>query len=714
MTTDQRRNLARSVQTDESLTNSVPMAGDSLVIALSTFADSVPAFGSEPKRRDIELRKFWPTEPILASALYSVTIRNAAYSWALDGPPSTVEAVQHVLNTSDFGRGWLSLVVKLTTDMFSQDNAAFMEVIRETDRPDSPVLSLAHLDTARCLRTGDLETPVIYTDLRGRRHEMQWYQIQEMVEFPSPVLTMRGMQLCAVSRVLRAAQYLKDIGVYNREKISGDNPNVIHLISGVSRQMVSDAMAEHKQTQSDRGYARYLIPLLLTTVDPTATVAHETIDLKNIPDGFNLEDAMRWYINQLALGFGADYQDFAPLPGSNLGSSAQSLILHMKSRGKGPAFFMKTFEYAMNFQGLIPANVEFQFDEQDIAEDTEQAQLDKTVAETMEIHVRSGAIAAEVATQMLFDDGYIDEAEFTEILGAEDVTDDVTVQDTEKLDKALAAMKKRHKKNPKKRKPSTSYSSIKAEHEENLADFGENVRDEIEEDFETAMIEVLAETLEDFERRIGTKGRLATLLGRKQNDPNDVVNSSAFWEGFRARSVIAAMNQARLGAIKAADFVATLGLNVNFDLVNEQVLSFSRVYSNQWIDRLEQTTRNQLRNSITAWQETGLGERGFPDLVKSLEPTFGAKRAKLIATTEVTQIFDEGSRIAQASAGITTQEWQTARDAFVDDEICKPLDGQQFPINEGPRPVKDTHIGCRCARLPVGQDGQTIGARDKG
>ncbi len=349
----------------------------------------------------------------------------------------------------------------------------------------------------------------------------------------------------------------------------------------------------------------------------------------------------------------------------------------------------------MNFQGLIPRNTTFEFDEQDLAEDTEQAQLDKTVAETLETLINSAAITPEAATQILFDNGFIDEEIYINVLDGVDVTTDVTVEDSTPLDKALSAIKKRKKK-PKKKRPKhgAGYSSIKQETaQENLANFGEDVRDEIETDFEAAMTEVLALTLDDFKRQIGFKARFSGWLGRKQSDPSDVLNSPEFWEDFRARSITAGMNQARLGALKAADFVSTLGLGVNFDLVNEEVLNFSRVYANQWWDRLEDATRNQLRNSIVAWQEAGLGDRGFPDLVKSLEPTFGKKRAKLIATTETTQIFDEGNRIAQASAGITTQEWQTARDPFVDDVICEPLDGQRFPINEGPRPVRDTHIG---------------------
>ncbi len=110
-----------------------------------------------------------------------------------------------------------------------------------------------------------------------------------------------------------------------------------------------------------------------------------------------------------------------------------------------------------------------------------------------------------------------------------------------------------------------------------------------------------------------------------------------------------------------------------------------------------------------AWQDGGLGDAGLPDLVRSIEPMFGPARAQRIAVTEVTRIFDEGNKLAHKAAGIETEEWQTARDDLVDTAICQPLDGQRFPIDSGPRPVTDTHIGCRCARLPVAVDGVALG-----
>ncbi len=214
----------RDVQTDQAIAGSIQaqpdvnegdfgVTLDSLVLSIATAADDFTPWGLDPVRRDQELRRFWPTEPVLASAVYALAIRNAVFSWTLEGPELTVAVVQDMLAMSDLGAGWLSLTTKLSIDVMTQDNGGFMEVIRERDEPDAPVLGLAHLDAGRCVRTGNAETPVIYQDAKGTYHRLKRHQVVMVVEMPSPVERMRGMQLCAVSRVLRAAQYLRDIGV---------------------------------------------------------------------------------------------------------------------------------------------------------------------------------------------------------------------------------------------------------------------------------------------------------------------------------------------------------------------------------------------------------------------------------------------------------------------------------------------------------------------
>ena len=567
---------------------------------------------------------------------------------------------------ADLGAGWQAFVTKVCQDLFTQDNGAFIEVIRDGDNDDSPVIGVAHLDSARCRRTGNHETPVIYTDRKGVYHSLKAHQVTALAEFPSPIETLNGMQLCAVSRVLRAAQILRDISVYRREKISGDNPSAIHLVGGIGEARITDAMVQHKDRQARRGMTRYIVPLVVASLDPGATVSVDTIDLKSLPDGFDEDTAMRWYISDLALGFGADYQDFAPLPGSSLGTGAQSLILHQKSRGRGPAFFMAMMEYTFNYHGIMPQNVTFRYDEQDLEADVEQAELENKKSETRKNDIESGVLTAEAARQQMLDAGEMSQEVFDQLQPAEDITPEVVAEDTEPIENKAA----------------------KQELDE-VSDFAMPERLALEREMLRDLTRVFAENLDRAEAVIHRKSVLRRLKG-----PRDLVNQALpFWSGYRTSVLEVMLPLVQKTAQSAVSFNVGLGLAVSLDQVNEQVLAFSRTYTNQWWERLSGVTHANMNKAITTWQETGLGTAGFPDLVNEIEPMFGPARAQTIATTEVTRIFDEGNRLAHKSAGIEIEEWQTAEDELVED-ICRALNGDRFPIDEGPRPVTGTHINC--------------------
>lgn len=692
----------RSVQT-EGVGSALENFGDALVLNLASVADSFTPWGQAPKVRDRQLREFWPTEPILASALYSICIRNANFSWTLEGGPETVKVVQDIMQNSDFGRGWQHFITKVCVDLFSQDNGAFIEVIRQQDSPTSPVVGFAHLDSFRCTRTGNLDFPVVYTDRNGVRHRMAWYQVEALAEFPSPVESMFNMQLCAVSRILRAAQYLKDIGVFNREKVAGDNPNAIYLVSGVSEAAISDALIQHRAKQAERGMTRYIIPLIVASLDPTAKVGESRIDLKSLPDQFNLEDAMRWYINQLALGFGADYQDFAPLPGRSLGSSTQSLVLHQKSSGKGPAMFMKMMEYLFNFHGLLPSNVTFSYDEQDVAADIEQAELEESTAKTLDLYVTNQTLTPEAARQIMLDKGMLSQELFDALQEGEDLTGDIVAQDDEPADPndpsgrtggvrtaARHPVRRRRPKKDPKKKPYKSDGFGSSKQEDDLADFGEDERLALERTMADQMERVLAKAGREARAVMGLGQRSLPFRSSKQ-EPDDILTADAFWTAFRQDATETMLPLATQTALEAVEVNIEAGVVIDLALVNDDVLAFTGSYTNTWWDNLEASTRRSMRRSITAWQSQGLGRQGLPDLAKALEPTFGRGRAERIAATEVTRIFDEGNKLAHEQGGIEEEEWQTARDTRVDD-ICRPLDGQRFPTGSGPRPVTDTHI----------------------
>lgn len=394
------------------------------VINLATVADDIPVWGSMPAFRDRKLREFWTTEPILASAIFTTVSRYVAFGWSLSGPDRQVNIVDSVLHGSEFGRGWECMMIKVLTDMFSQDNGAWIEIIRTEDDPRAPCVSLKHMDTSRCVRTGRAEDPVIYYDFDGRGHRMKYYQIIELTDMPSPLDFARGMQVCAVSRCLRAAQLIRDMLTYMREKMSGRFHRAVHLVGGVQMKTITDALATNQFAMDNQGLTRFAVPVIIAALDPTKSVSHEQIDLASLPDGFKFDEHMKWYINQLALAFGSDYQDFAPLPGGNLGSAQQSETLHMKSRGKGPRLFMSMLEHKLNYQGVMPKSVKFTFGDQDVAEDMQHARLRLNRAQQLEILMRSFIIDDSVARQILADYGDLD-PKYLAQLGDVDLTPDI-------------------------------------------------------------------------------------------------------------------------------------------------------------------------------------------------------------------------------------------------------------------------------------------------
>lgn len=384
------------------------MPGGDYIIYIASQADEIAPWGSAPAQRDRVLRQFWPTEPIFASALFSTASRYAGFSYNLKGPDRTVGIVQRLLANVEFGQGWQQLLLKTYIDLATQDNGAFIEVVRTSDSPNAPAISLNHLDSNRCTRTGKRDTPVVYYDYYNNPHLMKWYQIVPLAEFPSPIERYYGMQYCTLTRMLRAAQILRDISVYKREKIGGRFNRAIYFVGGIQSKTIETAL-KNKAIQADQqGLNRYIDPVIIASLDPTANVKVDSIELASLPDQFNEETAMKWYVNQLALAFGGDYQDFAPLPAGNLGTSEQSETLHLKSRGKGPRLFMLLIEKMMNYFGVLPATVEFSYGDQDIAENIENANLRLTRARERAERIKSGELTPEVARQIAVDNGDLD------------------------------------------------------------------------------------------------------------------------------------------------------------------------------------------------------------------------------------------------------------------------------------------------------------------
>jgi hypothetical protein len=391
-----KEQLALSVQDR----TTVALAAEApLTFLLASIADGVPDWPS--KARDIKLDDFWRTESMLAGAVSSMCAKVAALDFKLTGPAKSVARARTMLLGADFGLGWVGFASMTVQDLLTQDNGAFIELLRAKGAgPTAPVLGLAHLDSQRVERTGDPAFPAIYTDLLGKPHTLAWYQVVALTDLPTPREARKGYGYCAVSRVLRAAQVMRDIALYKRQKVSGKRaaPGII-FVQGMRRGAVEDALKQAYEAQRQEGNTLYTKPIILASPDAGQPLDAKLIELAGLPDGYDEDTIMKWYITTLALDFGTDYTEFAPLPGGNLGSGMQTTEMAARSRGKGPGVILQLFEYALNWH-VLPRTVEFQFASTDPTAERDRIELALLRARERAMRIHSTELTPEMARQL--------------------------------------------------------------------------------------------------------------------------------------------------------------------------------------------------------------------------------------------------------------------------------------------------------------------------
>jgi len=110
---------------------------------------------------------------------------------------------------------------------------------------------------------------------------------------------------------------------------------------------------------------------------------------------------------------------------------------------------------------------------------------------------------------------------------------------------------------------------------------------------------------------------------------------------------------------------------------------------------INKTTMEALRAELALGFEAG---ESIPQISKRVEGYFteNAKyRADTIARTEVITASNRGANDRYQKEGVDKIEWYAAPGSCPE---CNALNGNIYPINEGPRPA--LHPRCRCTILP--------------
>jgi len=355
-------------------------------------------------KRDRILKTTIFQEPMWAAALSIALTKMASMSWEISGhdKPTTVKRLQKMLlNADGINVGWVSFLSKHLRDFLTTDNGAFIEVVRAKKSAGSRILGIKHLDSTRCIRTGDPKYPVIYQDRKGREHKLRDYQVITMSDMPDPSDTYFGVGVCAANRAYKAIYKLASIEGYLAEKVSGLRPLAIYIVNGVLDQQLKAAIQAAKSEETARGLVSYMGAVIIGVPEDTPPQL-VTIPLAELPERFQRKQEFDISVLTYADTLGIDIQDLQPLGGQAMGTGVQSKILHDKTRGKGLSAWRMMFQHAINNYIIgEKSGLTFKFIEKDFRDIEHAATISQSKAQVAATRLAAGITRADQELQWL-------------------------------------------------------------------------------------------------------------------------------------------------------------------------------------------------------------------------------------------------------------------------------------------------------------------------
>jgi 2'-5' RNA ligase len=373
--------------------------------------EEIPWNAIYPNMRDRFLIEFARKEPMMAAARYSMKTRVSTLNYKMNGPPRTKKFAQELLNNPGLGDNLSQVVQKLSDDLDTSDNGAFLELWRPgsptSDAGSRPVVGFAHLDSRQCWRSFDPDFPVWYTNpITGAVRKIHRSRVVMASDNPQPIELARGIGFCAVSRALRWTRIIRNILTFTDEKVSGQFTRAIGAISGITGKQAKAVLRDNLEEADRKGYVVFKdIPFFTSPGDDGNEIKIMLQDLASIPDGFDFKTDIELYAYVLAFCFGVDAREFWPVS-QGLGSKGEATVQNMKARGRGIGNRIQTVEYML--RQCLPATVEFESDFVDDEQDEMQTRIQAEHQKIYSLALKDGGINNLEYRALLIADGIID------------------------------------------------------------------------------------------------------------------------------------------------------------------------------------------------------------------------------------------------------------------------------------------------------------------
>ncbi len=387
----------------------------------------LPPYWSQ--QRDRILASTINHEDFWSSAIAIAITKTGSQTWEIQGgdspKPLQIKQAQELFHNANAGEGWGHFISQTLTDFLTTDNGCFIEIERASNSPASRITGIHHLDSLRCLRTGNPETPVIYMALDGEWHYLNWYQVFSIADNPNPRRNYFGVGRCAASRAYRRIRRTVAMELYVYEKISGGSPQELHFITGITPQQLEDVLSSNEATRRAKGFSVYGGAAVVAMMVKESQIGHINIPIASMPDKFDFKLEFDQMMLAYANAIGLDSQDLQPLTGHAIGTGSQSQVLDDKSKGRGLAFFNQRWTHFVN-NWLLPGTTKWVFVEKDLREEQQVASVQETIVGTAVSMVKDvGILTPEQAVQWLVDKDVLPK----EFLAQPDITPEAALSD---------------------------------------------------------------------------------------------------------------------------------------------------------------------------------------------------------------------------------------------------------------------------------------------
>lgn len=348
--------------------------------------------------RDMILRSTILHEDFWSGALAKAVTKQAAKSFDVKGR-GAARYQEMLLGWG--GDGYVPARERGMMDFLCTNNGEFWEIVRVSNARGARIIGLVHLDSLCCIRTGDPQIPVVFVDLKGAYHALKYYEVLQLVDQPDPSSASLGIGHCATERAYHQIYKLSAIEQYLREKVTGSGANVVDFVQGIAELQMRNSLDAARSEQQGRGAAYYqghiLVPILAQT-----PIDIKSINLRELPDGFDREKELDIAQLSYALALGLDPQEINPrLVGRGaLGIGAQSNVLEEKQHSAGPLITHdKQMTHLLN-EWILPGSVTYTFTERDLRDEQARATVMLTREQALNSKVMNGELTPAQALQI--------------------------------------------------------------------------------------------------------------------------------------------------------------------------------------------------------------------------------------------------------------------------------------------------------------------------